>query len=398
MAWISLGKLLLFVCGLFYVGYVIFTRKDDRGLRSLWSVKVILLVLLAFAASLLWTVAPLDVALSAFVKHAKLLEIAILVSLIRNVREARLSLIAFALGQTVLILTSWVMVAGFRAPWATSELIPQYRYVVYSSYLDQTLIFAGSAAVLWHLRKMLPGGHWVATGLALFAIVNNLFLQEGRTGYLATFAVLILAVVWEIPKRWRVLGISIAPLVIVCSVYISSEKLQVRVHQVITESQSYTAVGSSETSSGFRLNAWLRSVQAIVEAPVSGHGVGSWTHIVKRIEGVQGDKVFGEGQGSNPHQEFLLWGVELGALGVVLLFVLFACLCRDAINFAVPLQRATLSVVAVMLVACLFTSTLYDALTGDFFCVLLGLLLALGVRSVQPDHATPANIHPAAIK
>jgi hypothetical protein len=33
-------------------------------------------------------------------------------------------------------------------------------------------------------------------------------------------------------------------------------------------------------------------------------------------------------------------------------------------------------------VACLFNSALYDDLMGDFFCVSLGLLMALGARSM----------------
>jgi len=32
-------------------------------------------------------------------------------------------------------------------------------------------------------------------------------------------------------------------------------------------------------------------------------------------------------------------------------------------------------------VACLFNSSLYDALIGDFFVVTMGLLLALGLRN-----------------
>jgi hypothetical protein len=43
-------------------------------------------------------------------------------------------------------------------------------------------------------------------------------------------------------------------------------------------------------------------------------------------------------------------------------------------------QRATHTAVAVTTVACLFNSSLYDALIGDYLCTVLGLLLALGVQ------------------
>ena len=103
-------------------------------------------------------------------------------------------------------------------------------------------------------------------------------------------------------------------------------------------------------------------------------------HSVKKIEGTNADQVFGRGASSNPHQEFLLWGVELGVGGILLLILLVAALIRDSWRFPRPVRQATLSVVAVMVVACFFNSSLYDALIGDFFCVTLGLLLALGVR------------------
>lgn len=395
MAWVSLGKVLLLTSGLIYLGHVIFTRQPDNGLRQLWSVRVILLALLAFALSLLWSEAPPDIALMAFAKHSKLLEIAIVVGLIRHAREARGALVAFCLGQAFFMLSSWAMVAGWRVPWATSLLIPQYQYVVYSTYLDQTLMFSAAAAVFWHLRHTWAGALWPAGLLALSAIGNNLFFQEGKTGYVASFGVLMLAVLWEIPKKWRLLSVVVAPLVIVLGVYASSEKLQLRVAQVVTESQSYATEGASETSSGFRLHAWRRSVQAIMESPVMGHGVGSWTHAVKSIEGAQAQKVFGDGLTSNPHQEFLLWGVELGVLGTLLLLTLVASLVRDALTFSTPLKRATLSVLAVMVVACLFNSSLYDALIGDFFCVTLGVLLALGIRAPERD---PTRLSPATPK
>jgi O-antigen ligase len=43
---------------------------------------------------------------------------------------------------------------------------------------------------------------------------------------------------------------------------------------------------------------------------------------------------------------------------------------------------------AIFAVVCLFNSTLFDALIGDYFCFQLGLLLALGVFS--PPLESPA--------
>jgi hypothetical protein len=53
----------------------------------------------------------------------------------------------------------------------------------------------------------------------------------------------------------------------------------------------------------------------------------------------------------------------------------------DARQFPTAVKRATLTAVAVTAVACLFNSSLYDALIGDYLCTALGLLMALGVQT-----------------
>jgi hypothetical protein len=40
-----------------------------------------------------------------------------------------------------------------------------------------------------------------------------------------------------------------------------------------------------------------------------------------------------------------------------------------------------MSVLAALAVSCLFNSSIYDDLIGDFFCLSLGVLLAYGIRT-----------------
>ncbi len=380
MAWISLGKLALFVTCFIVLTGRWSQRASDEALGRLWTVRIVIAIVAVFGLSLLWTQAPTDIATLAFAKHGKLIEIAMLATLIRTRRDAMLALSVFALSQTFFIASSWLMVVGYRVPWATSELVDAYKHVVYSTYLDQTLMFAASGAVLWHLRSYWPRARWVAGTVALAAIVNVLFFQDGKTGYLAALTALTLIVMWQIPRRWRLISVLVAPIVLALVAYGSSTKIQSKVALVLNESQTYNASGDSVSSSGFRLHAWRRSMQAIAERPWIGHGVGSWTTTVKRLEGAKANDIFGSNPSSNPHQEYLLWGVELGLGGSVLLLLLLVSLVRDARQFPAPVMRATVSVTAVMAVGCLFNSSLYDALIGDYFCITLGVLLALGLR------------------
>jgi O-antigen ligase len=378
IAWISLAKLLLFIVGLIYLMANPPGQRSDSALRELWMPKVVMAIMLMFAFSLLWTEVDLDAALSTLVKHSKLMTVLLLVCLIRNVQEARIAILAFVGGQTVLLLSSWLMAAGVPIPWAVPTA---GKYVIFSSYLDQSIIFATTAAVFWHLRSDRLWPQWLGGLLAAAAMVNTLLLLAGRTGYAVAVTLLSLCAMWAMPKRLRLTTLVVTPIIVLLGLYLGSSQVQERLSKVLDEGQRYEVQTQTGSSSGWRLNAWTRSVQAIKESPWAGHGVGSWTQTIKRLEGPAANQIFGQGNASNPHQEYLLWGVELGVGGMLLLLLFMFSVMWDARPFTRSASRATVSVLAAMAVACLFNSSLYDGLIGDFFCTALGLLMALGIRS-----------------
>jgi len=383
MAWVSLAKLLLVTTGLVVLLMQLARPRQPEALSGCWTTYAILACVIAFAVSLLWTDAATGLALASFVKHSKLLEVLLLITLIRSAQEARVAMLIFLLGQGFFVVTSWAMAAGLSIPWASSDwaTVSRFRYVVYSTYLDQSIIFAASAAIFWHLRTLWPQFRHLAALMAGLALLNTLLLLDGRTGYSVALTMMTLAIMWALPKKMRLMAVVLAPVLILALATLSSGKVSKRLSDMVSESQSYAQQGSAESSSGFRLNAWKRSVQAMSQAPVIGHGVGSWTLTIKRLEGPSAEKVFGTNEASNPHQEYLLWGVELGLAGILLLLGVIGAALRDAQRFAPPIERATVSLLAALAVACLFNSALYDALVGDYFCVALGLLMALGLRT-----------------
>ena len=378
MAPISIAKLLLFVSALGYLGLSYWRGEAEHTFAGLWTAPAILLICVAFSLSLLWTSASLGEALTILIKHLKLLEILLLALLIRTARDARLAITAFALGQTVYIASAWLLVAGLPLPGGK---LGEKPYAVFSSYLDQSIIFASAAAVIWHLHAQLRWPRWLAGMIAAAALSMVLLFLEGRTGYLVALSMIALMILWMVSKKWRLVALLVVPAAMMVGLFLGSTTFHNRVAKVLGEGQAYAQQSEIETSSGWRLNAWHRSLQAIAERPLLGHGVGSFTTTVKRLEGPTADKTFGSGNSSNPHQEFLLWGVELGVLGPLLLMGLIICTYRDIRHFATPVARATLSVLVAMTIACMLNSALYDGLIGDFFVVTLGLLMSLGIRT-----------------
>jgi O-antigen ligase len=385
MAWISLAKVLVFVFALVFLANQILTRRADHALAKLWTPWAIALMLVCSASSTLWTAADLPSALVTFVKHSKLLEIVLLVSLIRTVAEARTAITAFACGQAFMLLSSWRMFLGVNVPWHAHAPTP---YVVFSTYLDQSIMFATVASVFWHLRHEKLWSPAIGAVCAALALTNTLLVLEGRSGYLVALTALGLAIMWAVPQRLRLAAFVIAPIVIFAAVTLGSNQVQERIGKIITESQNFAKTQKVEVgdSSGWRLNAWRRSVQAMVDRPLQGYGVGAWTFAVKRMEGSTATEVFGKSDQSNPHQEYLLWGVELGVGGLLLFLSTLVCMARDAQQFLPPIKRAALAVLVSIAVACMFNSALYDDLMGDFLVVAMGLLMALGTRSMAIGH------------
>lgn len=142
---------------------------------------------------------------------------------------------------------------------------------------------------------------------------------------------------------------------------------------------AFAEQSNNRSSSGERLNFWHRSLQAIAERPLSGFGLGSFNQQYRRFDAGRGNPItFGV---KNPHQEFLLWGVEAGVGAMLLLCALLFGLYRDLCLGERPAVRAGASAMAALLISCMFNSILFDAAIGDFFCVTIGLLMALSLRT-----------------
>jgi O-antigen ligase len=387
VAFVSIAKLLLLICGLTALLFALRKSEPNRALVGLYTPVAVLVVLFALALSLFWTAAPQAEALSSLGKYGKLLGVVLLVALIRDRREALYGLGAFALAQLFLLASSWSLFAHLPVPWATSY-VALTHYSVFSSYLDQGIISATFAAICWHLRGLVPGrfGRHLAIFFALMALCNVLFVLTGRTGHVVAIAWVSVAIMWELPKKYRALAV-LLPFLLVLALFFSSTQVRERLLQVKTEVQSYSTQVTATTSSGIRLNLWLRAVQSIEEHPLTGSGIGSWRVEYDRLEREHNPANKDTANNGNPHQEYLLWGVHLGVPGLLLITALMLAILRDTMRMGKPYARAAQSALLAMAVACLFNASIYDALIGDFFCILIGLLLALGITDKSNQEA-----------
>jgi len=382
MVLISISKLFLLAFG---ASALIFSRRfptPGRRLNGMSTPTVIVLVLGAFALSLFWTVAPQAEALGSLPKYGKLLMVIFLVILIRDQREAIYALGAFAVAQTFLLASSWMLFLHLPVPWATSRMALT-EYAVFSSYLDQGIMSTVFAALCWHLRELVPGrfGRRLAIFIAFLGLANVFFVLIGRSAHVISIVLISIAIMWELPKKYRPL-IVLLPFLLAIGLFFASSKVRDRLTLVQTEVSAYSAQHKADTSSGIRLDLWNTALQAIGEHPLAGSGIGSWSTQFNRLQHEKNPAHVDIDGNGNPHQEFLLWGVQLGIPGILLFMALLFSMWRDTLKMAKPYARAAQSTLIALTVACLFNSSLYDAQIGDFFCILIGLLLALGRQNL----------------
>jgi O-antigen ligase len=397
IAIISIAKLLLLIGGLVFLLTGEREYAPQSSPRTFRRTDIAVIVcLIAMALSLLWTTATQAEATSSMGKYGKLLIIPIIASLIRSRSEAKYALSVFILAQLFLLISSWMLFFNFPVPWATaaSALV---QHAPFSSYLDEGIMTATVGILCWHFRT-LAGGRKAQIAMILLAVLafaNVFFVLDGRTGHVVAIVLLSLAVMWELPSKARI-SVLVLPFILLLGISLLSPKVRHRMEMVKDEVRAFShGTGQNVitgTSSGMRLNFWQRSIQSIAEKPLKGSGIGSWSNEFNRVEmenEVQPQKLAPMG---NPHHEYLLWGVQLGLPGIGLFIFLLASLLHDTVGMEKNAARAARSMLTALAVACLFNSTLYDAQIGDFFCVGLGLLLAMGAYSSEPAAGTQGRI------
>ena len=373
IALISIAKLLVLLAGGVVAYLYLADAATSNKLKTVFSNttitnKLIILSVLLFITSSLWSSAPTNEIIKSINLHGNLLIIPLLAILIKSKAEAIFTLKIYLCGQLFLLISSWLIFLGVQLPWAIATV---QKYAVFSSELDQSIMTGIFAALVWNFRSELPEKLSKYTWIpALLALVCVFYIFEGRTGHVVALALLTLAIFWELPKKLKFAAL-IAPIFIILIIGSTSSILHDRFSKVKTEIQAYSQTRDASTSTGTRLDFWTSAIQIIEKHPAMGAGVGSWPQAYRELP--QNSKV--PAFSGNPHQEYLLWGVEIGVGGIVLLCAIFLSILFASFKMDQVAMRGTQSVLAASAIACLFNCALLDALIGDHLCFLMGLML-----------------------
>lgn len=376
VALVSLAKLVLLIAVLSQLITDVRQRHQPQGPHtvgtlpwpsSLWWGAA---ALLWMGLSIAWSSAPAHEAWLALSRHARWLVLPAAFYLFRAGTPAWPVLQCLVAGQLFVLLSSWLMVIGIPLPWAISVMSPD-NAVVFASTIEQPIMSTLMMLVVWYFRDQWPLPHrriWVWLVMVLTS-ANVLLVVTGRTGQMSLLFAWAFMLVTSLPRRHRWLAV-LVPVLLAAIVGMGSERMQERWRKAQTDVLALQQGPLKEENSlGFRLDAWQKSVQAVAEKPVWGHGVGAWNQAYT----AQGGTI---PKANDPHQQFLLWAVEGGWIGVCLFGGFLVMLWRNAGALPGSARWCLRSVMAIEVLTGLVNSTLLGAGMGEFFLLLWAALLA----------------------
>ena len=301
--------------------------------------------------------------LLALKKYRELIMIPLLMSLADDDGErdiAVLGMMAGILFSLALVYADWF---GLLGPSYRREPGAFQNRIVFSTLLSFYLFWAShrvvdrSGAWRWFLAITIVAG----TIILIYAIGS-------RTGYVLF---VILALLFG-TQRWRLKGLAIATLcmaVFLALAFQVSGSFKHRVTQAVESGLTYEP-GKRGGSTRARLEQWRVTVEAISQSPVVGHGTGSLSYALKNFSSRS------YARPAQPHSEYLLIMVQIGAVGLAALLWLFLTQWRAAWRAPPPWSHLGQGLVVLFAATCAFNSALFNSPEGHLFAFMSAMVFA----------------------
>jgi O-antigen ligase len=329
----------------------------------------VLLVALG-ALGMLWAEVPWVDRLDGVEAYLKLLFVPLLLHHFSRSEFGRPVLIGFLVSCVALLALSWTMLAWPGMPWPGQV---KSLGVPVKDYISQGAMFTLSIMLLAQLAYdgWRDGRRrWALLLMALaVAFLANLFYAATSRTSLVVIVVLLLIFGYR-QFGWKgAVGLVVACVLLAAAAWPSASFLRFRVGTIAGEIMKFDP-GGSPTAAGERMVYWQKSVRFIREAPLIGHGTDSIRAQFRRA--AVGQTGMAAQVSSNPHNQLLAVGIQLGFVGMAVLLAMWLAhlaLFRSA-SFA---SWAGLIVVVQTFVGSLFNSHLFDFTHGWVYVVGVGI-------------------------
>ncbi|WP_297572729.1 O-antigen ligase family protein [uncultured Deefgea sp.] len=360
----ALTNIMVPLCGLLGLywarGQIVnFFRKNPFALLPL-------LLWLALALGAVFSPAP--EAWAYFAKYKKLLFIPLLALFFLKGPEKTMqyAIAGFLLGNLGILLLSTLLWSTGQLTWFGVTFVA--ASAISKNAIAQTFLMAFAGAV-WFVIGI-RYRQWPVFLLAAASFAGVYLMSPQRTGHLAGL-VLLMTLGWMYLQHrcryWFVAAMGLAILAIALTNNPVQRRAQLGVTEVIACQAALNTPQQDQacfTSMGIRSIFYLTALKQIAEYPVLGKGTGA-------IKTQIGPIVM-----SNPHNEYLLQGMQLGLLGIALYLALLASALKMALGLPRVWAAVAVGVTLSYAVCSLFNSLLMDISEGNTFSVFFALLLA----------------------
>ena len=256
-----------------------------------------------------------------------------------------------------------------------------HRHIVYSIFMS----YAAFCFIVLGKFEEKPFRKSLFFLLSLLMIGNILILVQGKTGQVILL-ILLGYLSWAF-FRWRgvVIGTVTITILVGTSYFIFPKATSLQwispVARVISQWQS--AVRHEipppstvrkvrhDLSTVLRMDFYYNSSQIFLQNPIFGVGTGGFPEAyAKQVSGT------GQVRTVNPHNQYLLVGVETGMIGILALLYLFFTQWRHSLILCDKKRLLAQGMLLTIIISCLFNSSLADHSESTFYLLMSALFFS----------------------
>ena len=222
---------------------------------------------------------------------------------------------------------------------------------------------------------------WLVLALALCLAFTVAMHSVSRNALVLLPILLIAAVVWRFRSMRATLAGITALVVLVAIVWQLSPNVQVRFSGIWTNYQDMKTSSNYSTSVGARWRMYQETIEGMVEHPFFGTGLGSWLPRWRTVwsglhQNMSPELEYKNSEINNPHNDFLLAGMETGVVGMLVLVWLIVAFVRVGWQTRSMVGGATVVMGVTVFVTSLLNAPFRDAALGMTLLWLLGASVA----------------------
>lgn len=304
-------------------------------------------------------------------KYSRLLFILPAITLLQDEKWQQRALMAFSASMLLVLSLSLISVV-WPLPFVLGTASgPGSSHHVFKDYIAQNLMMSFFALFLAIKAQFASDFKFkvILFTLALLAVVDILFFVAGRTGFISlAFNAAVFLFFLSTTKK-KLAGLLSITFIAFITLHFSAN-FNNRVSIAVTEFK--TQEKKELTSIGQRVEFFKKSMILVQEKPFLGFGTGSYANEFCRIAD---SAEWCEAGKFHPHNQFLAFMVQLGAIGLLAYLAFIAAAIKSATNQTRLLQICGVGLVATLIADSITHAPLFLVTEAQFFILLFSVLL-----------------------